>query len=72
MPAPTAFSTTSRWNSVRRFEAELYRFVENAHPGILQTIREKKAIDDALKAEIKNVLKEFKERFVDRGARRGR
>jgi F-type H+-transporting ATPase subunit alpha len=49
---------------VQRFEAELYRFVENAHPSILNTIREKKAIDDNLKTEIKNVLKEFKDRFT--------
>jgi F-type H+-transporting ATPase subunit alpha len=50
--------------SVQRFEAELYRFVENAHPSILNTIREKKAIDDTLKNEIKNVLNEFKGRFT--------
>jgi F-type H+-transporting ATPase subunit alpha len=47
----------------RRFEAELYRFVDNAHPGLLAKIREKKALDDALKGEINNVLKEAKERF---------
>ena len=47
----------------RRFEAELYRFVDNAHPGLLAKIREKKALDDALRAEINNVLKEAKERF---------
>src|SRR5256884_8302510 len=33
--------------NVRRFEAELLRFVENSRPGLLQMIREKKAIDDA-------------------------
>ena len=47
----------------RKFEAELYRFVDNAHPGLLAKIREKKALDDELKAEINNVLKEAKERF---------
>jgi F-type H+/Na+-transporting ATPase subunit alpha len=47
----------------RRFEAELYRFVDNAHPGLLAKIREQKALDDALKAELNNVLKEAKERF---------
>ena len=36
---------------MRRFELELYAFVETNHDGILKTIREKKAIDDALKAE---------------------
>ena len=55
-------------DQVRRFEAELYRFVENAHPGILQSIREKKVIDDALKAEIKNMLTEFKQRFTSAAA----
>jgi F-type H+-transporting ATPase subunit alpha len=47
----------------RKFEAELYRFVDNAHPGLLAKIREKKALDDALKGELNNVLKEAKERF---------
>jgi F-type H+-transporting ATPase subunit alpha len=53
---------------VRRFESELYRFVENAHPGILPSIREKKAIDDALKGDIKNMLTEFKQRFTSAAA----
>ena len=48
----------------RQFERELNKFVENAHPGILQEIREKKALDDKLKAEMAAALKEFKERFV--------
>ena len=56
----------------RRFESELYRFVENAHPSVLQTIREKKVIDEALKTEIKNVLTEFKQRFTAATAQAGR
>jgi F-type H+-transporting ATPase subunit alpha len=48
----------------RAFEEELYRFAENTRPQVLQQIREKKAIDDALRAEIHALLKEFKERFV--------
>ena len=39
---------------VRKFEAELYRFVENSQPGVLADIREKKAIDDALKAKMES------------------
>jgi F-type H+-transporting ATPase subunit alpha len=50
--------------SCRRFEQELYRFVENANPGLLQQIREKKAIDDAMKTTLVAALKEFKERFA--------
>ncbi|MCS7025428.1 MAG: F0F1 ATP synthase subunit alpha [Bryobacteraceae bacterium] len=51
-------------SEVRRFEEELYRFVENAHPQLLATIREKKSLDDELKAQMSSVLKEFKERFT--------
>jgi F-type H+-transporting ATPase subunit alpha len=51
-------------NQIRDFELELYRFVENAHPGILNDIREKKNLDDALKAEMNAALKEFKDKFV--------
>ena len=46
------------------FEAELYRFVENGHPELLTTIREKAALDDAIKAQINAVLKDCKQRFV--------
>jgi F-type H+-transporting ATPase subunit alpha len=49
---------------VRAFETDLYRYLDSAHPALLQTIREKKAMDDALKAEVNTVLKEFKGRFV--------
>ncbi len=48
----------------RAFETGLYTFVENAHPGLLSSIREKKNLDDALKAQIGTALQEFKARFV--------
>jgi F-type H+-transporting ATPase subunit alpha len=48
----------------RKFEQELYRFVDNAHRPLLQKIREKKALDDELRNEIHAVVKEFKARFV--------
>jgi len=48
----------------RAFESEMYKFVEVSHPAILQEIREKKAIDDALKSKIDAALKDFKQRFV--------
>jgi len=50
----------------RKFEESLYKFVENAHPALLAKIREKKVLDDALQAEINNVLREAKERFKTR------
>ncbi len=55
-------------DQIRSFEQELYRFVENAHPAMLTTIREKKALDDDLKAKMDAALKEFKAQFVQRSA----
>jgi len=49
--------------AVRKYEAELYRFVENRHPEVLRNIREKKQLDDSLKAELNRVLDSFKEIF---------
>jgi len=48
----------------RLFETELYAFVDSAHAGVLQAIREKKTMDDQLKGQVNGILKEFKERFV--------
>src|SRR5260221_6550106 len=47
----------------RSFEEELYRWIENAHPAILTTIREKKALDDDLKGKMTAALQEFKTSF---------
>jgi F-type H+-transporting ATPase subunit alpha len=49
---------------IRRFETELYRFVENTHPSVWQKLMEKKQIDDSLKQEFVKILKEFEERFA--------
>jgi len=51
-------------DQVRDFEAELYKFVETANPALLRTIMEKKILDDNLKAEMTNVIKQCKETFV--------
>jgi F-type H+-transporting ATPase subunit alpha len=48
----------------RRYERELLGFVETNYNVILTTIREKKAIDDNLRAEIVKALEAFKERFT--------
>ncbi|MBI4873327.1 MAG: F0F1 ATP synthase subunit alpha [Acidobacteria bacterium] len=48
----------------RPFESALYRHFKNAHAGLLAEIREKKILDDALRAKLHAALKEFKERFV--------
>jgi F-type H+/Na+-transporting ATPase subunit alpha len=49
---------------VRRFENEFLQFVETSHAGILQSIAEKKALDDGIKGEIKKAADAFKERFT--------
>jgi len=49
----------------RAFEEGLLKFVESAHPGMLSTIREKKALDDALKGQMSAAIKEFKTSFVE-------
>ncbi len=51
-------------NEVRRFESELLQFVETSHPQILKNIREKNALDDAIKADIKKAVEAFRERFT--------
>jgi F-type H+-transporting ATPase subunit alpha len=51
--------------SCRKFEAELYRFVENSKPEVLTQIREKKTIDEDMRANMHAALKEFKARFVE-------
>jgi len=49
---------------VRRFEREFLQFVETNYPSILKNIAAKKALDDAIKAEVKTALDAFKERFT--------
>ncbi len=49
----------------KAFEEGLYKFAENAHPGILNGIREKKTLDDQIKAELDAALKEYKAKFLD-------
>ncbi|HUA63141.1 MAG TPA: F0F1 ATP synthase subunit alpha [Verrucomicrobiae bacterium] len=48
----------------RKFEAGLYEFIDNAHPGIWEEIRQKKALDDSLTAKLTSAIKEFKADFT--------
>jgi F-type H+/Na+-transporting ATPase subunit alpha len=49
---------------VRPFEGEFSRFLDSSQPGLLQEIRDKKALDDQIKNKLNSVIKEFKDRFV--------
>jgi F-type H+/Na+-transporting ATPase subunit alpha len=51
-------------DQVRRFLKEFVQFVETNHPNILKDIATKKALDDAIKANIKTALDAFKDRFT--------
>jgi len=63
------FAATNRYlddlsvSECRQFEQELYPFMETNYSGVLKNLREKKAFDDALKAEAMKALDAFKERF---------
>jgi F-type H+/Na+-transporting ATPase subunit alpha len=48
----------------RDFEKQLYTYIDTMNPGLLKTIEDKKALDDAIKSDMNKTLKEFKERFV--------
>ena len=48
---------------IRRFEAELTAYAEARHGATVKELVDKKAIDDALKAKIEALIKEFKAQF---------
>lgn len=49
---------------VRRFERELLSFMDSQRAEVLKAIREKKALDDALEADLKKAIEEFKRGFA--------
>jgi len=50
--------------SVRKFQTEFLGFVDEYHGGILEEIREKEVISEALEQTIKDVLAEFKKHHI--------
>ncbi|HEX4046381.1 MAG TPA: F0F1 ATP synthase subunit alpha, partial [Elusimicrobiota bacterium] len=48
---------------VRRFETELFAFADSRHAATMKELADKKAIDDALKAKLEGIIKEFKAQF---------
>jgi F-type H+/Na+-transporting ATPase subunit alpha len=49
---------------LKRYEAELYRFIENRHPELFKLVVEKKQLNDEVKAALNRVLDEFKAQFT--------
>jgi F-type H+-transporting ATPase subunit alpha len=52
-----------RVEDVRRFEAELYSFLDNSKPDVLQAIAAKRELNDDIKGRLTNALNEFKQQF---------
>jgi F-type H+-transporting ATPase subunit alpha len=48
---------------VRRYEDELYRFLETRHPAVLSSVAQKKILDDEVKGAVEAALKEFGQQF---------
>ena len=46
------------------YEKDLFRFLDARKPGLLSTILEKKSLDDQLKADMTQALKEFTKEFL--------
>jgi F-type H+/Na+-transporting ATPase subunit alpha len=53
---------------LRRYEEDLYRFLETRYPSVLTGIAEKKILDDEIKGGLEAALKEFSQQFVAAGA----
>ena len=49
---------------LRRYEEDMYRFLEARHPGVLNGIAEKKVLDDETRAALEAALKDFAAQFV--------
>src|SRR5437870_7042241 len=47
-------------DQVRDFETELYKYLDAINPNLTKNIEEKKMLDDAIKADLKNTLDDFK------------
>ncbi|HYD48167.1 MAG TPA: F0F1 ATP synthase subunit alpha, partial [Terriglobales bacterium] len=51
-------------NSVAKYEAELFRFIENRHPQVFEAIRTKRELNDEVKGQVDRALKDFKTNFA--------
>ncbi len=51
-------------SALKKYEEELYRFFEHRRPEIINELREKRELDEELRAKANEALKELKEQFV--------
>jgi F-type H+-transporting ATPase subunit alpha len=64
--ASNGFTDDVTVEDVRDFEAALLKFAENSHPGLLQSIREKKNLTDEIKSDLQQALRDFKDIWNER------
>jgi F-type H+-transporting ATPase subunit alpha len=51
-------------SALKRYETEMYAFFDNRQADLLTDLRDKKAIDDDLKAKLVSALDQFKKEFT--------
>ena len=66
--ATKGFIDGVRVEDVRKYEEELFRFLESRYPAVLTGIAEKKTLDDDVKGALEGALKAFSEQFVSQHA----
>ena len=66
--ATNGFTDDIAVEDVRRFETSLLKFVESSNPGVLAAIAEKKSLTDDIKAELKQLLEDFKDDWKKQAA----
>src|ERR1700752_2776530 len=57
--ATNGFTDDVAIEDIMKFETDLLAFVENSHPGLLSSIREKKTLTDEIKKDLTTVLGDF-------------
>jgi F-type H+-transporting ATPase subunit alpha len=55
-------------DKVRHFEAEMYKYLDNAGASLLEAMREKRAIDETMKGVLRAGLDDFKQRYAAQSA----
>jgi F-type H+-transporting ATPase subunit alpha len=51
-------------NALKKYEQELYAFVESKHPDVFADILKKRELDADLRAKLNKALEEFKGAFT--------
>jgi F-type H+-transporting ATPase subunit alpha len=69
--ATNGFTDDVAIEDIRKFENDLLSFIENSHPGVLQKLREKKAVTDEVQKDLEQSLKDFKEMWAERAQAAG-